>query len=71
MPLSPARVKNLDDVGMTQVNERADLAGEAIEKVGADRRFIGCERELDDHIGFEVAITGQIHTPHASLADPS
>jgi hypothetical protein len=70
MALQGADIENLDNMRMTELNERADLAGKTIEKVGARRSLVGRDRKLEYNVRLEMVIGGQVNPPHTPLADP-
>ena len=70
MPLELADVDDLDDMGMAELDQRANLARESIEK-SAPRSLVGRDREFEHDVGFEMMIGGEVDLPHAPLADPT
>src|SRR5205085_2445588 len=52
-------------------DERADLAGEPIEELRTRGGLVLGHRELQDDVGVQVAIVGQVDLAHAPLADAS
>jgi hypothetical protein len=56
MALQGADIENLDNMRMTELNERADLAGKTIEKLGARRSLVGRDRKLEHNVRLEMVI---------------
>ena len=71
MPGQLARVDDLYDVGMAELDQRADLAGEPIEELRARGGLIPRPGELQDDVGLQVAIIRQVDAAHVPLADPA
>ena len=53
-------VKDLDDTGMTQVDQRLHFTRKTIEEICAGGCLVGGKRELDHDVVFEMTIAGQV-----------
>ncbi len=62
-----ADVRDLDDMRVRELDERADLAGEAAGELGVvHHRLAG---NLDHDLGVDVLIEGAIDKPHSALTE--
>jgi hypothetical protein len=64
-----AGVEDADDVGVAEGDERADLAGETVEEVGAAEVGVRGEGELEDDVDEQSMVVGLIDPAHAALAN--
>jgi hypothetical protein len=67
LPGQRPRVDHLHDMGMAQPHQRPDLAREAIQELRARRGIIAWAGELQDDVSLQVAIMGEVNTPHVPL----
>jgi hypothetical protein len=62
-------IDDLNDVGVTQVDQGANLEVEPAQECWAKLFDARCQRALDHDLGLEMTIEGTVRVPHAADAD--
>ena len=66
-PIMLSDVRHLDDVGMSELDQRANLSGESAGELRVLHHR--STRHLDHDVGVEIVVEGAIDVPHPALAE--